>query len=337
MTANDNFYMSNLEYTESYIAFIDMLGFKDFLSNHSCSEIRRIFDLVIEKYECVNLYNLLGNNQKSTSVIHTKIISDSICLHVKAEHVFNLLHLIIVCKQLQQMFLDFEVPVLLRGGIVEGNIYADEISVYGPGLTKAYLLEQKDAKNPRIIITGETLSPLFDFIRGDANNLSGLMLVENVCKDADSYYIVDYLNGYGSKARLIDFIEKNLNSTIDYSVREKYLYLSNYLGNNAKFSKNEINNSFLFGKDGKIVSNDDIINSISKTIISSDDREGDLSSEKKRKEKTSKRAKANNCVVGQAVFHRDGKNADVKLDERQKKILDSLVNSAKKEDVDFNK
>lgn len=46
-------------------------------------------------------------------------------------------------------------PVILRGGIVRGNLYAKGDITFGSGLTAAYLLEEKSAKFPRIIMTGE--------------------------------------------------------------------------------------------------------------------------------------------------------------------------------------
>ena len=82
----------------------------------------------------------------SAQKVNFKCMSDSICMYIDATAPDALICLIMACSIFQANLLKREVPVLVRGAIVVGDIYAKEDTTFGPGMTKAYLLEENSAK-----------------------------------------------------------------------------------------------------------------------------------------------------------------------------------------------
>ena len=215
--------MSN-EYINCYIAFLDILGFQELVRSHPCTEILKIFDEIKTQY----IITCDEDNRPLVSLdnIHFKIMSDSICLYIPTNANNSLPALIGLCAYLQVRLWRLESPILVRGGIVQGDIYANGDITFGTGLTNAYLLEERNAKVPRIIITKETINSCTsdDAAKG---YMQGLLV-----RDCDAFYYVDsfaMLYVWGQKdnsyIRFCKYVQKVLNSTTDDSVREKYLYL----------------------------------------------------------------------------------------------------------------
>lgn len=135
------------KYATYYIAFLDMLGFKNLVNDEAKFDyIMRVFEKIDRNYKIESvLWDEHGNQVTSDKeyFINTKIISDSICLYINADDEQNLLLLLFTCKVVQWELTNLETPILLRGGIVKGKLYSDGNIIFGPGLTKAYLLEEQ--------------------------------------------------------------------------------------------------------------------------------------------------------------------------------------------------
>lgn len=150
------------QYQTCYLAFLDILGFKNLINDTtiSCQEI-------VDIYKCFDKDKAIpgleiGDEVKRHVVeevkdINIKIMSDSICVYVKSDTRNALLCLAAVCLNIQSNLLNLPRPILVRGAIVLGDIYADKDTTFGPALTKAFLMEKNNAKYPRIIITKEIL------------------------------------------------------------------------------------------------------------------------------------------------------------------------------------
>ena len=223
----------NNQYTKCYVAFLDLLGFRNTINNSSCEEILNIFK-EINKNPLVKVYRVEeGKTVAVPGHVHCKIMSDSICFYIEEDVENAFFCLLSCCAIFQAKLLKLSTPVLARGAIVLDELYAKDDITFGKGLTQAYELEEKSAKFPRIIFTKET----FDSgVNGTQEHLQAQMN-ELVFCDSDEYYCVDYL------ALLSDF-EKNDNTqyckkvhnhivqvlftTTDSSIREKYVYLKNY-------------------------------------------------------------------------------------------------------------
>ena len=209
-------------YRDCYIAFLDMLGFKALIDRSNCDDIYQVFSKIDLPSD-----NIVDNDDiiMRMDEIKMKIMSDSICFYIDAKKENALVGLIFTCLLFQAELMNQTPPIMLRGSIVRGELYANADVTFGPGLTKAYLLEEKNAKVPRIIITRETLdSEVSPFMLKYKNQL--------VFEDEDAYYSI---NCFGAKSGILDsqinwprirkHVDDVLGSTTDSSVREKYLYL----------------------------------------------------------------------------------------------------------------
>lgn len=211
------------EYTDSYVAFMDLLGFKAILSdeNKSCEDIALIFDEITKRY------NLQENHAPiiDFSNIHYKVMSDSICIYIDSHIKDSLSVLCWLSLHFVVRLLRLNPPIIIRGGISKGNIYSNGDVLFGQGLSNAYLLESKTAQYPRIIIPENIVD---DYCKkSDPTLIMGALI-----KDFDNYYCLNYyavFTAWGYKNEDGEIVEKmiydTLSKSLEPSVREKYLYL----------------------------------------------------------------------------------------------------------------
>ena len=214
------------EYKECYIAFLDLLGFKDLIGNEetSCEYIAKLFDRIEEESIITTKENrpLTDFNK-----LKKKIMSDSICLYVESSVNNSLAGLVAACNHLQVRMLCREKPILIRGAIIKGKIYAEGDITFGPGVSEAYLLEEKTAKYPRIILTKSLID------EWETHDSHGKEVVETYTyRDFDAFYATDYLllfyYWYRGKIAWENFekvIKDKLDKETNPSIREKYLYI----------------------------------------------------------------------------------------------------------------
>lgn len=238
------------EYKDYYVAFFDILGFKNLISKSSCDDILKIFDKAQSVYywseHSLNVGESSNEDNKSNPIIdpsqiNIKIMSDSICIFVDSQIKNALPGLILTCTAYQSNMLDLPTPVLLRGGIARGNLYCNGDIIFGSGLTDAYLLESKNAKYPRVILTKN----LFDKSSYNDENVKE-MAEKMLMKDFDAFYSLNYIMmfcylGANQRKKEIErtytHIQDVLATTTDESIREKYLYLDR----NFQFHYNNFN------------------------------------------------------------------------------------------------
>lgn len=219
--------MTEHNYTEHYIAFLDILGFKDLIKHNTCNDIMNIFLEI--KTEYVVRQN--GTPIVPEDKINYRIMSDSICIFIKSEIENALPALVHICAYLQVRLLRMNTPILVRGGIAKGNLYYNDDIVYGQGLTDAYLLEDKSARYPRIII------PYCLIEQCKSNEHTNSLLTQTlVYKDFDAYYCVNSMIMFcawdrtnENAKKLQKYIDSYLNDICEDSIREKMLYLKRQL------------------------------------------------------------------------------------------------------------
>ena len=225
--------MADAQYTKYYVAFLDILGFKKLVNNPeiSCEEIINIYDYALYKHE--TFFKDTAGDVRSN--IKMKIMSDSICLYIKTDFPDALLYLAGYCTVFQHDLLLVK-NLLVRGGITSGEMYAKDDIIFGPALTEAYLLEEHNAKFPRIIIRKETIDEGTSGMTKDSLNLIWKFLL----RDDDAFYILNYFQLYflvypntaqsyakaeetvkAVKAIVADYLD----TTVDESIRQKYLYI----------------------------------------------------------------------------------------------------------------
>ena len=218
------------EYIHCYFAFIDLLGFKEIVKKKTCSEIARIFDEAKKQY-IIN--HVLDGNVEVPVIppedIHYYIMSDSICIYIKEDIELALPILECLCMNFQVRMLCLDTPIFVRGSISRGEIYEENGVLFGPALVEAYLRSEKLAHVPRIVIPvqfyEETKDPT---IRAW---LDGFTYMEQ-----DGFYVTRYINYFcihkstlQYRKKVDGFIREVLNTSVDQSLREKYLYVKSWM------------------------------------------------------------------------------------------------------------
>lgn len=226
------------EYTDSYIAFLDIIGFKNLVVENSCRQIVQLFQNI--KNPISKMY--LGTSMEiDVSEVKIKVMSDSICFHIATNKSYALLSIVAVCQAFQSELLDLDTPIILRGALIRGYLYQDGDITFGPGLTEAYLLEENKAKYPRIIIQQNILDSLIDSIEDNTGSIESYiihLLYQMIYRDSidkDEIHCIDYmenyegLDTYGKKTkRLYEFVCRQIKCLTD-NKRDKWQYVKNQI------------------------------------------------------------------------------------------------------------
>lgn len=217
--------MENAQYTQYYVAFLDILGFKELIDDKKTT-CQSILDIYRQFNPMQQMF--YGDEYGEAQDVKMKVMSDSICLYVEADKPNALYSLISFCVAFQYDLLTLPQPIFVRGGIALGDMFIEDDIVFGRALTQAYLLEEKNAKTPRIIMLKETLN----HGKSQADNETTDHIEKWTFRDDDSFYTLDYfllLCKKGNNEHIIKRIKAvvsgYLDSTIDESIRKKYLYV----------------------------------------------------------------------------------------------------------------
>lgn len=216
------------EFIDCYIAFLDLLGFKALLKekrNDLCEYIAGLFDRIQEDWYIT--VNKTGEYLIDPALVKRKVMSDSICFYVEASVPNALAGLIATCNYFQVRLSRQDKPVIIRGAIVRGNLYAENDVVFGQGFVDAYLMQEETAKYPRIIMTKELIKQCTGL------NEQGLDYIKRFTfDDEDAFVTIDYLYlFYGLSherdewKRFAQFVFDRVDAETNASVKEKYLYL----------------------------------------------------------------------------------------------------------------
>lgn len=221
------------EYKDCYVAFLDILGFKNMINNKSCNDLFEIFESIkASSHTCVELNN---EDMEACKHIEYTIMSDSVVVYIEANLDDALFALLCTCQAIQLELLNK--GILMRGGIARGSLFREEYVIFGKGLSNAYLLESNIASVPRIIFNRELLDDGNEHNIGIPQNAWHFMLIAQ--DDDELYYInsialprvVSFVGEQKDAPNFYDNVlsvcQKILDSTYDNSVRPKYLWLKN--------------------------------------------------------------------------------------------------------------
>ncbi len=206
-------------YEIRYVAFIDILGFKNIIEK---SEKKENEIQYIEK-----AINILKSFTNQSSLVVTQF-SDSVVISTNdSEDNFQKL---LKCL-LEISIKSIGIWYLLRGGITKGKLIHTKDYLFGPAMNYAYKLESELAIFPRIIIDEQ--------LNEEINKRNDCFFT----KDFDGIYYLDYLNPKNfinmKKEELkthLDSIRDALNefnkkSINDLKIKQKYLWLEKKLTN----------------------------------------------------------------------------------------------------------
>ena len=231
-------------YEESYVAFLDILGFKEKIKNEKFNDVFGIYKSIIKDNDEYQIPKMI-------------IMSDSIVVAAPCEEEGSLENVIKKCNDIQIKLLELPSPVLLRGAISKGEFYYDDNQsgnalLFGKGLVDAYIAQEIYSVNPRIIVSNEVINYYYEnvkqsskiepkdlYLKIDENDeynyintyenffLSNLTKEEKKIEDINEKY--NYYNYLFIKSDMYRKLEKLINDNLmsynDISIRKKYLWL----------------------------------------------------------------------------------------------------------------
>lgn len=237
-------------YTPSYIAFLDILGFKAFVGTHGFRQIKDVYEhLVInEKTAPLAMSRAAGEEDeqllrynRALERCKIRIMSDSIVVAAPSNIKESLAVVLDVCNNLQEALYECEEPIFLRGAVAEGDFYVSDQVMFGQGLIDAYLAQENISVCPRIIVSEQVLS------KGVASiDDMGAFGYSGLSQDKDGYHYINTMGNWLLQAncgmpirqtekykKLKEYIERVLAGYPDNRVREKYLWLQEELERTA--------------------------------------------------------------------------------------------------------
>ena len=137
---------------------------------------------------------------------------------------------------------------MARGALTYGDIYYDNDKNvwFGPAMNRAYWLESKKARYPRLIIAPEFATGLFEFNKKNyqQNELQKQLNGEIIKKDDDGVFYLHYLNTYelgigitqcrDFPSQVLDMCKTEIEKPretpeLKRSIEEKYEWLQRYI------------------------------------------------------------------------------------------------------------
>ncbi len=229
--------MITLKFETHYVAFLDVLGFKEIINNDNKEKLQTYFKTAHDAVQRVQ------NDKEKLKVF---LISDSII--IIAENNIDQLKLMLRAIQTLQIEL-INKNIWLRGAVTIGAVDFDQSTnmIVGKALTKAYLLEQ-EAILPRVIIDPKILKELkvnkAEFISKLNGNHSfeesndNKLIHDTYIKISEESIFVSFANRllyehFYSKKHSLTNIFKDLVNNL-YSEQKhytKYLWIKNYFIN----------------------------------------------------------------------------------------------------------
>ena len=204
---------SNDDFSECYVAFLDMLGFKSLVARAETGPAERV--RLSEVLELMR--DSLTQNPRLS--LRFTYFSDCLILSIKRT-ADGLMEAFESINVLAFNLLQFD--VLVRGGLVAGNAHHDEDFVYGTAVNRAFHLEHEVAQDPMILVSKEVFA---DATQCGCSHLAWL------CTDPAERHFIHYLRWYAEyrhepnypgkvimdepAKRVIDFVLERLTSDTD--------------------------------------------------------------------------------------------------------------------------
>lgn len=195
------------QYREKFIAFIDIIGFKDLIDNTGEEIIERVVNTIEESLDAYKERFPDESSGPDTDLMGYQILkfkpeyylmSDSIILTMDVRE-NNLFRLLFGVTTIQKKFI--ENNLFVRGAVVKGKIFETTASdgassiVFGPGGIAAYKMESTDALYPRVVVSDTVLGCLKEkYLYPRVESDIGKHIFQNITlKDSNGITFLDYL------------------------------------------------------------------------------------------------------------------------------------------------
>lgn len=246
-------------YKEKFIAFIDILGFKNLIVTGGEGIIERVVETIEKSLGEYKKRFILDPSVPDTDMMGYRVLdidpkyylmSDSIILTIDDDE-NNLFRFLLGIITIQKKFI--ESNIFVRGAVVKGDIFESEGSdgisnmVFGPGGIEAIQMEARDPVYPRIVVSESVIESLKEkYHKPRVKSEIGRELFRLiVLKDNNGILFIDYLSfeilvpllteGDSKfitehKTNILKQLSasENLDTKERYKIRTKYLLLSEY-------------------------------------------------------------------------------------------------------------
>lgn len=126
-----------------------------------------------------------------------------------------------ICLIIQKELLQND-HILLRGSITKGDVFYDDEIIFGAGIVKAYINEER-AVYPRIIIAKELVDEYVN--RVGTSRIT--YITDFLLKDDDGLFFISY---FLENLDVKEWIKEKLSKEQIYgSIREKYIWLDKWI------------------------------------------------------------------------------------------------------------
>lgn len=233
-------------YEDRYVAFIDILGFKDLIDRleKNPETLGHLAEVLAGTGEISRVKKSFRDNGIDENALRVSSFSDNIVISAPYDawgFSFLIMFVSGMCNDLLNQGL------LTRGGISKGKLIHTDGAVLGSGLIKAYELESKFANYPRILID--------DCIRNSPELAGGHKFLSNILlQDFDGLYhlhifarsMLHFAAGIRDKSQELppDYLEKgrleivrSITENKNPSVKAKATWLANYYNRFAAAAK----------------------------------------------------------------------------------------------------
>lgn len=270
-------FMSEFCFTDSLVAFIDILGFKDVIEDKEkaplIKEILNIFkDNNSEHQEFKQIREKDSNFFRYEGMVfNIRSFSDSIII----THPLTLSNVEDLC-QAQNMLVTsivdevarFQFIALInglatRGSISRGDVYIDmnKNVIFGSALNEAITSEQKIVNYPRVIVSKSAMDFNLELSSRGTDPYYRDITWTNYIRDFDGLYFCDSLSLYLMRLaieknkdmidRIRNSIDNGIKNSKNLGILSKWYWLANYFDKTIEWTKKEKFDPFLEPEDSK--------------------------------------------------------------------------------------
>ena len=213
--------------TDTYIvAYIDLLGMTSIIKSDTEKQkaaMNKLHNLYTFSMQLTKEMQMEGNKE-----VQFKIFSDNIIITKRLslqnkERTKDIKCLFACAAHFQELAASASVGWMLRGGITTGQLFIDEVMVWGEALVKAYFLESKVAVYPRIIVDANVLCEIKD----------DKVLCGYLRKDFDGLTFLNYLNDCHFCGEMLmngfELMKAETGPKLDEKIRQKFSWHMNFI------------------------------------------------------------------------------------------------------------
>lgn len=215
---------TNYKTSNYFVAYLDILGAKQMICNDKDFDFLNHLNMFMEDAIQESGGGIFPKKEK----IFVKIFSDNILLAIELkendeEKDHKMAVLFNAVANIYNEILRY--GYLLRGAIIEGEFFYNDIIVYGKGLVEAVQLEEKVADVPRILVRTKVSEP---------NNYYYLMQDKDNELFLNIFHLCNAFDDVTFKYNLLEMLKKHKS---DDKIKTKIMWLINYF--NFWFTKYE--------------------------------------------------------------------------------------------------